>query len=457
VDRDRQTRVGEILAATPLTRVRYTLAKTLSNFAILAVMTLVVAMSAGITQLVRAEDSHLAIGPLSAPFVFLALPALLVTAALAVLFETTPGLRGGAGNVAYFFLWGGLLAIGIGGPGSMVEPHHNLIGSGAVMPSIYEACRRAFPDTDPSNFAIGINVRSSGVWSLTTFRWEGIAWTAGAIAPRALWALLALAIGAFAALPFDRFDPARARRGAPGRGPRPADRAEPPGAGVAMPAAAAASAARLSPLGADSRGSLPARLLACVAAELKLSLGGLSRWWYAAWLLMAVVAVFLPLETARLRVLPLLWLWPILVWSPMGTREKRHGTDGVLFSSPHPLGLQFPAVWIAGALVAAASGLPIGARLALAGDAPGLLAWLVGAAFIPSLALALGVWTGSSRAFEALYTLAWYAGPLQPIPAIDFMGASRAAAEGGTPGGFAVATLALMALALAGRKRSLRN
>ena len=73
------------------------------------------------------------------------------------------------------------------------------------------------------------------------------------------------------------------------------------------------------------------------------------------------------------------------------------------------------------------------------------------------MALALGVWTGSSRAFEGFYTAFWYAGPLQPIAPIDFMGASRAAVEAGTPLVFATVTAVLLILAFLGRKRQLQN
>jgi len=458
VDGDRRTRVGEILAATPLTRLRYVLGKTFSNFVLLAVMTLVVAVSSGITQLVRAEDTHLAPGPLIAPFLFITLPVMLVTAAVAVLFETTPWLRGGFGNVAYYFLWTAQLAVGMARPGGIKGPGNDLFGTGLVVPDMIAACRAAFPSTDVEQFAMGLNVRSEGVWSLTTFRWEGIAWTPEVILPRALWVAGALAIAALAALPFDRFDPARGRgraartkkaRGRTAESPAVAAAAITPATGPAT------TTAHLPPLAPEARGTLPARLVACVSAEVKLALRGQNRWWYLGWIVMAAFAVFLPLEAARARVLPLLWIWPVLAWSSMGTREARHGTDAVLFSSPHPLGIQLLAVWLAGVLIAMAAGLPLLARFAIAGDGAGCLAWLVGAAFIPALALALGVWTGTSRTFEAVYTLLWYAGPLQTDSPVDFAGASAAMVARGLPVTFAIAAAVLVALAFAGRQRRL--
>jgi hypothetical protein len=103
--RDQDTRVGRILATTPMNKSFYTLAKMASNFAVLASMIGVLALATVAMQLLRAEDSHIDWWALLSPLLLLALPCMAVTAALAVLFETLPLLRSGAGNVLYFFLW----------------------------------------------------------------------------------------------------------------------------------------------------------------------------------------------------------------------------------------------------------------------------------------------------------------------------------------------------------------
>ncbi|MGA7380616.1 MAG: hypothetical protein WBX03_07165 [Terriglobales bacterium] len=109
--RDEQTRVGRILASTPMSRVFYTLAKALSNFAVLGLMIAVLAVTALFMQFASAEDTHYHLGTLLAPFLWVGIPAMAITAAVAVLFETLPILRGGVGNVAYFFLWGTAFAV----------------------------------------------------------------------------------------------------------------------------------------------------------------------------------------------------------------------------------------------------------------------------------------------------------------------------------------------------------
>jgi hypothetical protein len=85
----------------------------------------------------------------------------------------------------------------------------------------------------------------------------------------------------------------------------------------------------------------------------------------------------------------------------------------------------------------------------LAHDLHGFAAWFAGACFIPSFALACGIWSGSSKMFEAIYTVWWYIGPAHQVPGIDFMGTSQASS---TPGIYTAATVALVAIAYYGRR-----
>jgi hypothetical protein len=141
----------------------------------------------------------------------------------------------------------------------------------------------------------------------------------------------------------------------------------------------------------------------------------------------------------------------------MGTREARQGTEQLVFSIAHPLSRQLPACWLAGVLVAMLTGSGTGLRLLLARDSAGLAAWAGGALFIPTLALALGVWSTSSKLFEVIYTLLWYIGPANQTAPLDYMGATGVSSRSGTPLVFLTCTLILGALALVGRKRQIRS
>src|SRR5262249_37846292 len=105
VERDRATGVGQILAGTPLSKLAYAFGKFSSNFAVLSSMVVVLALSAVIMQFVAAEDPRVDLWALLSPFLLIALPAMAVTASLALCFEMVPLLRGGLGNIAWFFVW----------------------------------------------------------------------------------------------------------------------------------------------------------------------------------------------------------------------------------------------------------------------------------------------------------------------------------------------------------------
>jgi hypothetical protein len=91
------------------------------------------------------------------------------------------------------------------------------------------------------------------------------------------------------------------------------------------------------------------------------------------------------------------------------------------------------------------------------GNAAGSLAWFVGALFAPSLALALGVWVGNSRAFELVYALFWYVGAANRVPAFDYAGATGEGLAIGMPVVYLGIGAALVALGLIGRWRQVRT
>jgi hypothetical protein len=139
----------------------------------------------------------------------------------------------------------------------------------------------------------------------------------------------------------------------------------------------------------------------------------------------------------------------------MGVREARYATGPVIFSSAHNLTRQFPACWAAGVAVAILASAAAGVRLALAGDAAGAIAWVAGAVFIPTLALVLGVWTRASRAFEAVFTILWYVGPLNRIRGLDFTGAANGVRTMRYAALYLLLATVLLGVALMGRKRQL--
>jgi hypothetical protein len=107
-------------------------------------------------------------------------------------------------------------------------------------------------------------------------------------------------------------------------------------------------------------------------------------------------------------------------------------------------------LWIAGIMIALITGAGAGFRLFSSANWPVFTAWLAAALFIPSMALALGVWTGSGKFFEALYTVWWYVGALHQIPTLDFVGGSQPSSS---PGLYLSLAIGLFVAAGIGRRR----
>jgi len=364
-------------------------------------------------------------------------PAMALTAALAVLFEMIPWLRGGFGNVVWFFTWAGLL------PSAMeISGFPDFLGVGVITSRLHEAAQLHFGPMR-RGFTLGAMANEKAT---RTFVWEGMDWTPGVVLGQFLWVLVAAGVALLAALLFDRFDPSRGRM----RVRKPKADAGPES--LETGAVLAPMPIHLGPLPAAARRF---RFLDLLRAELRLLLKGQRWWWYAGALGLLIATLTAPLAPARTTLLAVAWIWPLLLWSPLGTRESRFATDGLVFSAAHPLSRQLPAAWAAGVLLALATGGGVALRLALAGDWAGVGAWLVGALFIPTMALALGVWSGSSKPFEAIYLVLWYIGPLQRTPSLDFMGAVPAAVKSGMPLAVLLATVLLGAAAVAGRRRQL--
>jgi hypothetical protein len=441
IARDQQTRVGQILAATPLRGAGYLAGKFLSNLMVLASMGGVLAVTALVLQLARGESMAVDPAALPLPFVLLTLPVLALTAAAAVLFETIPVLRAGLGNIAWFFLWMIFAIAGGGAP---------LGGLGTVAASMREAmAAQHLPAA--SEFSVGFTKVDH---PLHTFTWAGLHPAGGFVAARLVLILAAACLAALPAVWFGRFDPARAhprRAPAPDRGQSPVPvPATAPGAGQTPRSARSLAYTPLSPAKARPRLAF-GRLL---AGEVRILVQGTSPWWWlvAAALTAASLAVpanlVKPVGASTALLLSAAWIWPVLMWSRLGTQRRENGLDTLLGAYP-AVYRQLAAEWAAGLALTAVVGLGPLLRMAIAADGPGVAAWIAGALFIPSLALMLGAASRTHRMFQAIYVILWYAAVNQ-VAAADYMGTVL---EGGRPAGpspllTAGVSLAMLAVAM---------
>jgi hypothetical protein len=434
--RDRVTGVGQILATTPLTRPLYTFGKWLSNFALLISMLSVLALVGIAIQFYAGESNQIDLAVFLAPFLYIALPMMALVAAMAVLFETVGFLQGGLGNILYLFLF--LLTLPLLNSISKIDPAFEPLGFALFQESMGEAAKAAYPGYDGS-FVLG----STDIPILGAFTWSGVAWTVGIILKRFTFIGIGMLLALVASVFFDRFDLSHWK---PGRMKNKASFPEPE---VDTAKQTQSKPTYLTPLTGSTNQFVFIRIL---ISELKLLLKGRRWWWYSVAGGLIIVSLVSTPENVRAFVLPIAWLWPILVWSNLGSREMRNNTMQMVFSSAAPLLRQLPASWLAGFSIALLTGSGAALKLLSAGDGIGLLAWISGALFIPSFALALGVWSNSNKLFEVAYISMWYLA-MNGLQAVDIFGASSS----GNIGFFLPFSLALILTAFVGRARQLQN
>lgn len=436
IARDRETRVGQIMATTPMTRPLYAIGKWISNFVVLMTMVVLLMLAGIVIQFLQGESLQLDLIAFVNPFVIIVLPLIALVAAVAVLFETIPFLSGGFGNIVYFVLF--VMIIALAQEASLnpvLEPTGTVITHNYMTAELIQE----HPDYD-GEFTLGGGFEQEVT---STFLWNGIVWTRKMVLVRFSLFGAALIITMVAALFFDRFDSSRAK---PKRKKIKTTSPET----VVESSLQKLSVPHLTPLKISANRLDFQNIL---STEIKLLLKGQRWWWYLVAGGLMVAGFINSSETAYQVILPMAWIWPILLWSSIGCRETRHNVQSITFASPSPVWRQLPAQWLAGFIlsIVVASGVLL--RLVIAGDFAGLLWLLIGAIFIPSLALACGVWSNGSKLFEILYILFWYLGPINKLPQLDYLGVTGES----QPLTFILAALALVAIAVLGRARQLKN
>jgi len=457
VIRDYRTRVGQIIATTPVSKPLYLLGKWLSNVAVLASILAVLSLVALVMQLVRAEDTNVNLWRLWAPIWFMGLPILGLAAAVAILFECLPLLRSGIGSAVYFFLWVWLLVVNVAPSFDSIAdvvPGNDLIGITRTMVDLRD--RMVSLGYDPTEGVIDLYEPTGGKETVR-FEWHGVDWGMGIALERLLWIGLAVAVVLLAAIPFDRFDPARSRilvdRKSRRRRRRPAKK----DGGEDVPEGEpGVGPVRLSPL---SHAGPHRRFGTILLSEFRLLVKGQPWWWYAGLLGLNISCLAVPYPVFQRFMVPLIWIWPIFLWSAMGNRERRHQAGQIVFPCTRLIVDQLPALWFGGVLAAALSGSGAVLRLAIGGEGHLLFGWFVGVLFVPALALAMGVWTGSRRWFEMLYFVIWFLGVNSQgrVQLLDFLGRGGASAGTDAPGIYLLITAMLLVLALVGRRKQIHG
>jgi len=431
LDRDRRAHIAAVVAASPVRDGEYLLGKLFGNFAILSAVTIGFMCAAMAMQVVRGE------GPLepftfAAHFLVLCAPCALWVAAIALVFECAPGLSGRLGDVLYFFVWCIILPIGAqpwrtdrsGGPSLLGA--FDFMGLGFIIDQVQRIAGTA-------SFTLGI---SPGDPLTPPLLFPGLDFSAQALSVRALSLLGTVLVAPLALVLFRRFDPARM--------------------GAAGPHGRRSLGALLNTV-ARPIGRPVLALLDRVAPDSALTFRARPPLILVA-LLSAVLSLVLPSEGVRLGLLPVLFVILSIALADGATRERASGMAGLVFSLPGRRS-RFGLSKLGSASLVALVLVGVPAARLLVSEPGASLGAFAGLAFLAAASVALGIGTGTPKAFMAASLALWYVAlnaKGQP-PALDY-GGWWGRATPLSAAGWLGAALAMSALALAAhRLRSSRE
>jgi hypothetical protein len=396
--RDIDTRVWQLLVATPMTRRGYLFAKWFSHmlvFAMIGAAALGVGLAA---QLVRGEDRTINLVELAKPMLLLGVPGLALTAMFSIWFDMLPALRRTAGNVVYFFIWVTLLAVSVT---TFIPDNHP--NSGLAWMSdpggIVTISREVIPHVEKELSVAGITGMCLGCGGLkeppTLFTWTEWPVPASELPSRLFWLVLAIG-GVMLAAPFLDRAAAATDGGAAGS-------ARDGGRKLRW------LALLMAPLRLSSIGTL-------VAAEVQVLLRRRLAWWWLALLISLAVQLFAPTQVAVIAVI-VAWLLFLDAFSRSILRERETRTGDIVFCAANAGRRILLARWFMLVLFAWLFSAPAGLRFALTDPAMSLAILAVGLS-LATWGPALGALTSNSRSFELLVCVLAYIG-LQGVPVLN--------------------------------------
>ncbi len=418
--RARETGVNELVASSYVTDRAYLLGTWLSHVGLVAIILATLGGAAMVNHTVHGTGTTNPLWILGAVFL-IGFPVGCLVAGITLVFQSTVRLRGTAGNVGYFF--GALTALtatvtpAIGLDPTAEAPLWaqaiDIVGLYSAGEMTIDAVLAVAPEYDGPPLA---NYGTGTGEQVVTYQWDGGSWPVWFLGNRFGLMLSGVALVAFGAILYDRFEDT-ADGGGTGRFTAVIDRLR-----NCIPSRRVGSSGTevdetaLSPI-TDRSSSNFGRLL---IQELRLLIRGHQWWWYVGTVL--IIGIGLTGTAPSEVIVPIAAIWPLFLWSAMGSRTVRHRMMPFIISSNQPYRQLF-AEWIAGGILTL---VVLGPALwpVLAADPVATIVVAGAVLFVPSLAQAMGLWSRTRRLFEITYLVLWYVGPLNGVVILDFAGAT---------------------------------
>ncbi len=402
ISRDVSTGVGQIIATTSVSNLRYLLSKALSNFLVLFTIAMVVMLMSMGMLIFRSGEFSLNPIQFLLPYLLVTTPSIFIVSCVAVMSEVLLSRWKVLQYLGFFILFNMMLAnlrgIEDSNIGRLLDP----LGTTMVTSWLKNHVQNDLGAAE-NGVSIGFNFGSKS--EIQRFDFQGVQWTLAYFLSRVVYVLVSLGLLLFAARIFHRFDIRERMRTSKENGQ------------VNIHA---------EPSTEWKRQALPAitpdfGILPLIRVEFLMLIRKGTKWLWLPTLGLMIAMIFTKLEIAHMMLLPILWFLQVGRWSDLATKEVEHGIHHFTFASMRPLTRLLLSQVIAAVTLAILLASPLLMRYALVGDWISIASILTGALFVVSLALILGIISGGKKLFEVGYFFLTYA-HINKAQGLDYFG-----------------------------------
>jgi len=399
VKTDLQTKVGQIIASTPIRNFSYLFSKILSNFLVLLTIVLIIFLMSVLLFFLYNEGFSFEIIQFIKPYFFITIPALFFIATLAVIFEVFFGKYSVIQNVGFFFLFSILMFL----PSTTEKQFElDIFGSEIVTSQMENRVKEILQTNELPVLNIGYVI--GNVEKVKRFNFEGIEFPTSFLISRMGWMLLGIVLIVIISPYFHRFN-------------------------VKERKSIKKSTQNISFSKTNNEIVLSALptvnsnygIFLLIKTEVLLLFRMGKSWLWIINLIGMVLLAALPLKISFQIVLPVLWFLQVNRLSELTTKEVVHNVHYLAFASYKPIGRLLTSQLIAGVILMLFLALPLLMRLLFVTDFTAVLSLVFGGVFIVLFAAALGIVTKGKKLFEVLFFMMTYA-VLNGVSFFDYFG-----------------------------------
>jgi hypothetical protein len=403
IKRDKETGVGQIIATTSISNFGYLLAKAFSNFCILLTIVFIIILMAFGLYVFRGESNFDVIQFLM-PYFFATIPSIFLVSVVAIVFEVVFGDKTNLMNVAFFFLFGIVIAM----TNARSNPSLQFIDPLGIKFLTNQMVEMVNLTDAKNTNDISVGYLFNDKLKTSYFDFQGSTWSVFYALSRIIWVAIGFGLLFITSKFFNRFD-----------------------SKVIILSKKKSTDLIFNELKTELKQinllDLPKinpqfGIFPIIKTEFLMLIRKGSKWFWLVNFGGMMALFFMPMMIAYQIALPVLWFLQINRWADLATKEKFFGTSNFIYSSFKPLQRLLTSQIIAGFLLATFLASPLIIRQLFDGNWFAVISIIIGGLILVSFAVCSGIVSGGKRLFEILFFAVTY-GLISGLPYADYLGA----------------------------------